>query len=295
MDAIGFIGLGKMGGPMATLLARAGHAVRGYDADPGAARELAGEGVEPVGTVAEAAAADCVILMLPTSAVVRQVLHEEGGLAALPEGAIAIDMGSSEPLETQRLAAEAAERGAVLIDAPVSGGTARARNGTLTVMAGGPEDAFGAVEPVLGVLGEKVRHVGPVGAGHTLKALNNLLSATSMLASSEALTIARRFGLDPEVALEVINASSGRSGSTELKLPEYVLPGTYDSGFSLALMVKDVGIAVGLGESLGAAPRLGAATAGLWNEAASELAADADHTEIARWVEAGEEGSGAIE
>ena len=134
-------------------------------------------------------------------------------------------------------------------------------------------------------MGRKVLHVGDAGAGHALKALNNLLSATTLLASAEALLVGRRFGLDPQVMLDAINGSTGRSYSTELKLPEYVLPRTFSSGFGLRLMVKDLRTAVRLADATGSPLPLGTASAELWGRAEHALPADADHTEIARWLE----------
>jgi 3-hydroxyisobutyrate dehydrogenase len=143
----------------------------------------------------------------------------------------------------------------------------------------------GRCRPLFEALGRTIVHAGPVGAGHALKALNNLLSATHLLASVEAIAVGRRFGLDPQVMIDAINVSTGRSASTERKLPDFVLSERFDSGFALALMLKDVAIAVGLGDQLGVTPALGEQTRRLWAEAARALPADADHTEIARWVD----------
>lgn len=139
--------------------------------------------------------------------------------------------------------------------------------------------------PILEVVGGRIIHAGPVGAGHALKALNNLLSASHLLASCEALTIGTRFGLDPKVMLDAVNQSSGRSWSTLTKLPRYVLSEDYNSGFLLRLLVKDAAIAVGLARAGGLEPPHAEATLSLWREAAEELPPDADHTEIHRWVE----------
>jgi 3-hydroxyisobutyrate dehydrogenase len=158
-------------------------------------------------------------------------------------------------------------------------------DGSLTIMAGGSPRSVEICRPLFERLGRTILHVGPVGAGHAMKALNNLLSATHLLASSEALAIGRRFGLDPHIMLEVINKSTGRSASTERKLPDFVLTESYDSGFALRLMVKDMEIAVSLGDQLGVHPALGGRASTLWSAAAQALPADADHTEIARWVE----------
>jgi 3-hydroxyisobutyrate dehydrogenase len=280
---VAFIGLGRMGAPMALRLVGAGHRVRGHDLVP---RDL--EGVLVAASAADAAAgADAVVLMLPTSADVHWLLVEDGVLEAMNARATLVDMSSSEPLATRELAEAAGGRGIDLVDAPVSGGVPRATDGTLTIMAGGRAAAVERVRPLLEAMGSRVLHVGPVGAGHALKALNNLLSATHLLASCEAVAIGRRFGLDPEVMIEVINTSSGASVSTAVKFPSYILTQSFDSGFGVSLMVKDVGIAVGLGEELGIQAELAERTLQLWREAAVALPADADHTEIARWVDAG--------
>jgi len=279
---VAFIGLGRMGAPMALRLVGAGHRVRGHDL---VARELRGVVWAP--SAADAAAgANAVVLMLPTSADVHWVAVENGVLEAMDARATLIDMSSSEPMATRELAEAAGARGIDLVDAPVSGGVPRATDGTLTIMAGGREAAVERVRPLLEAMGSRVLRVGPVGAGHALKALNNLLSATHLLATCEAVAIGRRFGLDPKVMVDVINTSSGASVSTAVKFPSYILSASFDSGFGLGLMVKDVGIAVDLGEELGIPAALAEQTLELWREAAAGLPADADHTEIARWVDA---------
>ena len=284
-DTIGFIGLGRMGVPMSAALAGAGYRVRAFDVLP-AARDAAAAtaGVEAVaGAVDTASGADAVVLMLPSSDIVTRVVHD-GLLDAMAPGALLVDMSSSDATRTTELAAQIREHGVRFVDAPVSGGVAGARAATLTIMAGGEDADVADCRPMLEALGREVRHVGGVGAGHALKALNNLLSATSLLASSEALLAAQRFGLDPDLVLEVVNQSSGRSWSTQHKLPTFVLPGTFDSGFALALMVKDMRLALSLARSVGAPAALGEAAVALWEEAAEALSPDADHTEIARWV-----------
>ena len=213
------------------------------------------------GASAAASAADAasgcgaVILMLPTSDAVEAVLLEDGLLEALEPPAILIDMGSSEPLRTRALAERAAARGIEMLDAPVSGGVPGAVAGTLTIMVGGAAEAFEECRPMFEAMGGNVRHVGGAGAGHALKALNNLLSAVHLLASCEALAVAERFGLDPGVFVDVVNTSSGRSGSTDNKLPNYVIPGRFDSGFTMGLMVKDMAIAVSPRRALGSCVR----------------------------------------
>ena len=283
--AVGFVGLGQMGAPMTTRLAEAGYQVQGYDVSEDAARSWAERSgvASPAATLAASAAgAAAIILMLPDSAVVRRVLAAL--LPGIAPGTVIVDMSSSEPLVTRELAAEAGRHGATLVDAPVSGGVAGAVSGRLTIMAGGAPGDVQRVRGLLDVLGARVVHVGGVGAGHAVKALNNLLSATHLLATSEAMAAAAEFGLDVPTVLGAINTSSGRSGSTENKWPNFIVPRTFDSGFSLRLMLKDVRIALGLAEAAGTPARLSAAATGLWADAAEALPADADHTEIARWL-----------
>ena len=281
---VGFVGLGRMGTPMATRLAQAGYRVQGYDVSEQAVRSWAerAEGACPAASIdAAASGAAAVILMLPGSAVVRSVL---AGLVVDP-GTVVVDMSSSEPLVTRELATEIGRGGVTLVDAPVSGGVAGAVSGTLTIMAGGAPADIDHIRPLLDVLGARVVHCGEVGAGHAVKALNNLLSATHLLATSEAMAAAAGFGLDVPTVLAAINTSSGRSGSTETKWPNFIVPRTFDSGFSLHLMVKDMRIALGLAEAAGTPAALSAAATSLWAEAAQALPAEADHTEIARWLE----------
>jgi len=225
--------------------------------------------------------ASVVVLMLPDSAIVEATVRDEGFVAA--PGTIVVDMSSSEPLRTRALAAELKQEGITLVDAPVSGGVARARTGRLTIMTGGDPADLARVSPVLAAMGTTTR-AGDVGSGHAVKALNNLLSATHLLVTCEAMLAGERFGLDPGVMLSIFNSSSGRSGSTENKWPNFILPGTFDSGFGLRLMLKDMGIAVGLAGQVGAPDPLGQAATGLWARAAEALDAGADHTEIVNWL-----------
>jgi len=300
---IGFVGLGNMGIPMTRRLVGAGYQVRGYDmsADAVAAFEAigtsdAGGGVTAVTDLASVGdGADAVILMLPDSDIVERVVLARlagesaegtagGLLASLPPGATIIDMSSSDPARTRALAAQVALAGVTLIDAPVSGGVSGARAGTLMIMVGGPAAAFERFQPMLATLGKKVVHAGDVGAGHAIKALNNLMSAAHLLASSEALIAGRRFGLDPAVMLEIVNGASGRSGSTENKWPNYVLTEKYDAGFSIKLMVKDVKLALSIEHATGVPSAASEAVVATWEAALADLPPDADHTAIARWL-----------
>lgn len=279
---VGFVGLGNMGGPMSTRLVGAGYRVQGFDLAQASRQVLADAGGTAVANLeAAVAGAGVVILMLPNSDIVAATLRDKGFVAE--PGTIVVDMSSSEPLRTRALAAELKDRGITLVDAPVSGGVARARTGKLTIMTGGDPADLARVSPVLAAMGTTT-HAGAVGSGHAVKALNNLLSATHLLVTCEAMLAGEKFGLDPAVMLEIFNRSSGRSGSTENKWPHFILPGTFDSGFGLRLMLKDMGIADRLAEQVGTPDPLGKAATELWARAAEALDAGADHTEIVNWL-----------
>lgn len=286
-EPVAVIGLGHMGLPMAARLTAFGP-VQGYDLDPDAMRGAAAAGVMASGSVAQLAAA-CrrVILMLPNSDVVDAVADE---IVALDPRArateLVIDMSSSEPSRSRALSRRLTEHAIAFIDAPVSGGVIGAQTGQLTIMAGGEEADVAAAQDLLETLGSRTVHVGPVGSGHAVKALNNLLSATHLLASLEAAVVATRFGVAPDALLSVVNSSSGRSGSTELKLPRYVLTRSFDSGFAANLLEKDLRIAVGLAEDLHVDLQLGRSVLDRWQALNRELGDDADHTEIGQPLEA---------
>lgn len=278
---VALLGLGHMGAPMCARLLDAGVEVRGYDADP--ARAAGVTGLVAAASAGEAVrGADVVVMMLPDSDVVEAVHTDIAD--ALDDGAVLVDMGSSDPVRTRALAEVVAASGRHLVDAPVSGGVAGATAGTLAIMVGGPDDVVAPLVPLLEVLG-RVSHVGPAGAGHALKALNNLMSAAHLMASSEALLAGRAFGLDVETMLGVINASSGRSGSTEVKWPRFVVPESYDSGFAAHLMLKDVRTAVALMRSLDLPRELSDEVERTWAAALADLSPGADHTEIVRALE----------
>ncbi|MCX4094786.1 NAD(P)-dependent oxidoreductase [Nocardia sp. alder85J] len=281
---VAFIGLGNMGRPMSRRLVEAGVDVIGFDPAESARAALVSAGGRVADTAAAAVAgAGFVILMLPTSAIVEAVLGDAAVLAELRPGTVVIDMSSSEPESTQRLSAALAEREITLVDAPVSGGVPGANAGTLALIAGGPDAAVASVAGLLAPLG-RLQHVGASGAGHAVKAINNLMSAIHLLGSSEGVAIGQRFGVDPKVLIDTINISSGRSASTELKFPRFILPGTYDSGFAMSLMVKDIRIAQGLAAAVGAHVPLSERAVELWAAASGDLGPGADQTDIARWI-----------
>lgn len=286
-QVLGFVGLGRMGGPMASRLVGAGFRVIGYDTDARGRESAAESGVEVVDSIAKVVmAAEAVILMLPNSTIVDAVTAEALAVPADERSLrLIIDMSSSEPERTRALAELANQRHVGLVDAPVSGGVAGAVGGELTIMVGGTAQQFADLAPIVKPLGSRIVHAGDVGAGHAVKALNNLMSAAHLLVSDEAAIIATRFGVDPAVFLSIVNTSSGRSGSTEVKLPRYVLTGAFDSGFTASLLEKDVGIATALGHSLGIDTALSDAVQERWAQLNAELPAGADHTEIIRPLE----------
>ncbi len=287
---IGFIGLGMMGLPMSANLIRAGFAVTGFDASAEARRAFAGMGgIATVSTKDAAANAQILITMLPNSDIVRDVLLGEGDAAsALEPGTLVIDMSSSAPERTVELGAALASRDIRLIDAPVSGLAVRATDGTLAIMAGGAKADIARARPVLSAMGRAITLTGPLGSGHAMKALNNYVSAAGFVAACEALIVGERFGLDPEVMVDVLNMSSGRNNSTETKMKPHVLSGGFRSGFSLALMAKDNRTAAALAASLGFPTKEIVAAAELWEAASEALGRGADHTEMYRFLAARE-------
>jgi 3-hydroxyisobutyrate dehydrogenase len=283
--AIAFIGLGKMGVPMATRLAGAGFTLRGWDLAPPARVAASAAGLALGASAAEACRdAAAVITMLPDGKAVRAALEDPAVAAALTPETLVIDMSSSDPLGTRALHAALAARGIALIDAPVSGGVARAVDGTLAIMVGGEGAAIDRAEALFAAMGRHIFRCGPPGAGHAMKALNNFVSAAGLVAAVEAVAVGARFGLDPATMVDVLNASTGRNNSTEVKLKQHILSGSFGSGFSIGLMAKDVGIAGGLAEGIGVEAPLAAEMARRWRAAADELGAGADHTAIARLI-----------
>lgn len=284
---VAFVGLGNMGNPMCGRLLERGLRVRAYDADAGALERAETAGAYRARSLAEAAAgAEAVLLSLPSSEVVEEVVLGGGGiLAGLSPGAAVIDMSSSRPSSTRHLAAELARRGASMLDAPVSGGVARARSGELAVMVGGERVLYERYLPLLRVIGEKVFHVGDIGAGHLAKALNNLLSATTLASAAEAVLLGERLGLDPEALIEVVNVSTGRSNSTEVKFPRYILNGAFDAGFSTALYDKDVRTALEAAAEEEFPMPVGAAVGEVWRRAVEAGYGPEDHTRLYSFVE----------
>jgi len=283
-ETIGFIGLGSMGQPMVRRLVQAGYGLAVYDVNAQAVAATAGAGICAMASPAQTAAnAAVIITMLPTSAVVEQVLTgPDGVFGALQPGAVIVEMSSGTPETTQALAAQARERNAQLVDAPVSGGVPRAVTGELSIMFGGSEDALTHVKPVLLAMGNSVVRTGDVGTAHAMKALNNLVSAGGFLIGVEALALGKRFGLAPDIMVDIFNASTGMNNSTQKKFKQFVLSGKYNSGFGLDLMVKDLSIALELDTHDTA--EFSRHCLKIWRAAGESLGRGADHTEMGRYV-----------
>jgi 3-hydroxyisobutyrate dehydrogenase len=283
---IGFIGLGNMGVPMAANLKRGGFEVVAFDLDPARAEAFAKEhGAKATASLADLGkAVDAVVTMLPTGREVRDALFtmQGGALAAnLKPGAVVIDMSSADAVGTRALGAELAARKLVLVDAPVSGGVPRAKDGSLAIMIGGDEAAVARVKPVLARMGSKLFEVGSLGCGHAMKCLNNFLAGTSFAAAAEAVTVGRKFGLDPKVMIDVINVSTGRSFASENLIQQHVLSGAFGTGFALGLLAKDVRIAADLADQIGVDAPVGRLVRDLWADARDNLGGDQDHTRAA--------------
>jgi 3-hydroxyisobutyrate dehydrogenase len=272
LKTVGFIGLGVMGQLMAANLEAAEFSVQSFDLNRRGNRKSARAAAEN---------AEVLITMLPDGDAVREAVLD--ALPALKPGSVVIDMGSSDPAGTRALGVALSKNNIDMVDAPVSGARFKAKDGTLAIMVGGEKETVAKVMPVLQKLGTEIFHVGPLGAGHAVKALNNYLGAAGTLAGFEALLIARAFGLDPKPMLEAINASTGRNSTTARKIPQDVLTGAFASGFKLALMTKDVGIAAELARGLKVKAPYLQETLKLWRAAQKTLPPDADHTEIFRY------------
>ncbi len=286
---VAFIGLGMMGAPMAASLARNGFKPRLFDANPGAITSFleSNEGVACSSSADAATGADIVITMLPDGKVVQDaVLGDPSGAAnGLKPGSVVVDMSSSSPVDTEELGKALSARGLNLIDAPVSGGVKRAVEGKLAIMAGGDPALIERCRPVFLAMGTSLTLTGRLGSGHALKALNNFLAATSMVAVSEALLVGERFGLDPNVMVDVFNVSTGRSFVTEVNAKLCILPKTFTSGFMLGLLAKDVKIASELSDHLAMKTPLLSSEKDVWAAAEKAFGFRADHTLVYKYVE----------
>lgn len=292
-ETIGFIGIGRMGFPMAGHLARAGYRVLAHDTNAEAVAGFhAAHGGEPAEDLrALGTRADVVITMLPTSAIVRAVMLGQDGAPGLADhlrpGVTLIDMSTSDPHDTRALGAALSERQIGMIDAPVAGGVVFAKDGTLDILTGGEAALMERLRPILLAMGRSVVHCGPLGAAHALKALNNYVNAAVLAVNLEALVAGRKFGIDLNVMLASMEAATmGRNHPFEKKVKPQVLTRAFASGMAMGLIAKDVGIARSLIAKQGLRGPLAEQVEAVWRQAADELGFDRDQTEIARYWEA---------
>lgn len=277
-----FIGLGRMGAPMASLHSRAFTTAVSDLSHQAVSRIAEDTGATPLIDLAVLPGdVDTVILMLPSSRQVEEILiGSDGILSRLSPRTLIVDMGSSEPESTRHLAQQAKHLDIDYVDAPVSGGVPKARTGELSILVGGDVEAVERAMPHLEVMGTTILHVGAEGAGDAAKAINNLVSASNIAVACEALTVAQNFGVAPEKMAEVLNSATGRSQASEVKVTKYILPQDFTSGFAYDLMLKDMTIAMGLSESLDT-PVTTSAFQKL-DDGRQTLGDAPDHTEISR-------------
>jgi 3-hydroxyisobutyrate dehydrogenase len=285
---VAFIGIGNMGKPMAANIAGKGHEVFLFDANPAAAARAAAEtGAVVLGSLSEASVAEVIVTMLPDGKVVREVALGENGIAAAAKpGTILVDMSSSQPLVTRDTGAALARKGITLIDAPVSGGVAKAVSGTLTIMIGGDDAAaIAKVKPVLACMGTTFFEVGGLGSGHAAKALNNVVAAGNYAVLADALQVGERYGIDREMLVDIVSVSTGQSFISTVVMKQFVLPETFNTGFSIGLLAKDANIAAELSRDLGCqSPHINL-TNQRRAEARDALGAGADHSKaIVAWA-----------
>ncbi|MDT8903305.1 3-hydroxyisobutyrate dehydrogenase [Anaeroselena agilis] len=249
---IGFIGIGAMGKPMALNLMKAGYELFVFDVSKEAVTAMEQQGAKPCASPQDLARqTDVVVTMLPNAKIVEAtVTGDTGLLSGSRPGQILIDMSSVSSASTRQMAALARKNGVGYVDAPVSGGVAGATAGTLTIMVGGEADDVRKVDPVLRAMGKNIHHVGGVGAGDAIKVVNNLLLGINMAAVAEALVLGVKSGLSPEIMLDIIKGSSGRSYALEAKGPGFILKNNFAAGFAIDLQYKDLELAIETAKTL---------------------------------------------
>lgn len=292
IQKIGFIGVGNMGNPMAGQLVKKGFEVTVYDARAETAQAFVAQhgGKAAKSLVDLASGVDAVITMLPDDKVVRKVILGDGSencvAAALAKGAIVIDMGTSNPTGTRSLAEALKPRGVEVVDAPVMGGVVFAKDATLDIMVGGDAQLVERVKPVLAALGRSIIACGGTGTAHAMKALANYINACALINAIEAMTIGRKFGLDPKLMADaLIPMCAGRNHPIEKKVVPHILTRKFGTGMAMAFIAKDVRIALDTAKSVDAFAPLAERVSELWTAAAEKVGPNLDQTEIARYWE----------
>ena len=285
---LGFIGLGKMGGPMAGRLLDAGYTLTVFDSRAGALQPLVQRGARQAASAAAVAAeVETLLVSLPTPDIVKQVALGPQGVASERVRKLRnfVDLSTTGPRVAREIAAGLAEKGITAVDSPVSGGVSGAVKGTLAVMLSCPQECRAPLEPVLKVFGKLFYLGDKPGLGQTMKLANNLLSATAMAISSEAIVMGVKAGLDPRVMVDVINSGSGRNSATQDKFPRAILPRSFDFGFTNSLMYKDVKLCVEEAEAMGVPMWVGSAVRQLWSYTCARMGPETDFTTIVRCIE----------
>ena len=283
---LGFVGVGRMGGPMASRLLDAGYSLCVYDTNPEAVKPLAARGAKVAASPAEVGSAARVVLMsLPTPPIVQNVSLGERGILKGSKITTLIDLSTTGPGMATTVARGVNERGIISVDAPVSGGVKGAEGGTLAVMVSCPQHALAEVEPILKTFGKLFYTGEKPGLAQVAKLGNNLLAAAAMVVSSEVLAMGVKAGLDPKVMCDIINAGSGRNSATQDKFPRTVLTGTFDFGFATGLSYKDVRLCVDEAETMGVPMVAGAAVRQMLAVTQARFGATSDFTCIAKVVE----------
>ena len=282
MNTVAFIGLGMMGFPMASRMVDHGYSLLVEDVNDSIVDSFLGKHSTAKKLDARNISnANFIITMLPNSKIVSEVILDKY-FEFISPGSTLIDMSSSEPIESKSIARKVLSNNIYMLDAPVSGGQKKAGSGDLSIIVGGNEEIFEKSRKLLSVMGEPI-HVGLIGSGHALKALNNYVSAAGLIAVVEALHVGEKFGIDPDAMTDVFNNSTGMNNTTKNKVKQYMLNSAFDSNFSLALMAKDLGIAIGLGENLGHPMKFGTVCKDICQEASAN-SPEADHTEMYRLI-----------
>ena len=286
---IGFVGLGIMGEPMSGHLANAGYRVSGYDINAETARKVAEKHpkvqIKP-SPLEVAKASDIVITMLPSGRYVQEVaLGESGLIHGMRKGGLLLDTSSCEPWLTVETAQALAKKGITMVDAPVSGAQIGAIKGELVFMVGGDDESVRRVMPLLDIMGKQAFHLGPVGSGHAMKCINNQITAVILLATAEGMVMGKKFGLDPEVMVEVLDQSTGGSWVNRTHIKQRITSRKFDDPFKLGLMVKDVEIAMKLAGDLELPLKLSTTNQELWRSARELEGEEASVSNLVRWVE----------
>ena len=283
---LGFIGLGNMGAPMAGRLLDAGYALTVFDTREDALRPFVAKGAQTASSPAAlASAVDTVLVSLPTPDIVKRVVLGSDGLSSGTKLETFVDLSTTGPRTAEEISKELAAKGIAALDSPVSGGVGGAQKGTLAVMISGPKERFEALRPALEIIG-KVFYLGEKpGLGQMMKLANNLLSATALAITSEAMVLGVKAGLDPKVMLDVINAGSGRNSASQDKFPKSILPRTFDFGFANGLMYKDVKLCLEEASALGVPMWVASAVRQMWLLACTQMGPEQDFTTIVKCVE----------